>query len=172
MAEEVAEKDGSNIATDCSLLYVLFSKKLDVLKWWCRHGGNILSINTINSFLQKKTEILLFLLKLLPSPTSRSTGDISDAFSKVCPWMPLEILEWLHAQGAPFHQNNCPEAAAQGYFDVLKWYRARGAPWEPGKIIARAASSGNLEMVKWLRESEGIDWTKETSNFSNSSNMC
>jgi hypothetical protein len=77
--------------------------------------------------------------------------------------MPLEILEWLYAQGVPFTPDNCHEAAAQGYIDVLKWFRARGATWVPEKVMSRAASSGNLEMVKWLRESEGIKWTKKTS---------
>jgi hypothetical protein len=39
LAEEMAKREGKNIATGCQLHYVLLSKNLDVLKWWVALGG-------------------------------------------------------------------------------------------------------------------------------------
>ena len=41
---------------------------------------------------------------------------------------------------------------ANGYLELMKWARANGCPWEKYTCTA-AARRGNLEMLKWLRDS-------------------
>ena len=42
----------------------------------------------------------------------------------------LEVLQWARANGAPWDERTCRDAAVGGHLEVLQWARANGAPWD------------------------------------------
>jgi len=38
------------------------------------------------------------------------------------------VLQWARANGAPWDERTCRDAAEGGHLDVLQWARANGAP--------------------------------------------
>jgi hypothetical protein len=50
-----------------------------------------------------------------------------------------------------------PEAAAErGYFEMLRWVRENGCDWQSDRILSTAASSGNIQMVAWVKQQPGV----------------
>ena len=96
----------------------------------------------------------------------------------------LELVRWLRGEGCPWDAETCKWAVFGGHLETLRWARENGCDWseetcrdaaeyghkelvrwliqEQGfamdrNVMSHAASSGNLELVKWLR-SEGCPW--------------
>ena len=40
------------------------------------------------------------------------------------------MLQWARAQGCPWDEHTCEQAARCGYLAVLQWARAQGCPWD------------------------------------------
>jgi len=60
----------------------------------------------------------------------------------------LELLQWAHAQGAPWDEYTCSNAAQGGHLELLQWARAQNppAPWDE-RICWGAAQGGHLELL-------------------------
>ena len=41
----------------------------------------------------------------------------------------LELVQWLRAEGCPWHPNTCYYAVDYGHVEVLRWVRQSGCPW-------------------------------------------
>jgi len=102
-----------------------------------------------------------------------------------------DVLQWLRAQGRPWHMRTCDGAVASGDLDLLCWLRtcAEPAPWGPETFdtavyygcwdilkwlraehcpwnvdaCATAAQNNNFDVLQWLRQ-EGCPWDETTSS--------
>ena len=72
----------------------------------------------------------------------------------------LEVLQWAHQNGCPWDAETCAFAAGAGHLDVLQWARQNGCPWN-GWTCAFAAKVGHLEVLQWARQN-GCPWEKYT----------
>ena len=41
----------------------------------------------------------------------------------------LELVQWLRAEGCPWHHLTCEYAVEKGHVEVLRWARENGRPW-------------------------------------------
>jgi hypothetical protein len=64
----------------------------------------------------------------------------------------LSVLQYLHAEGCPWHPTVCASLAKRGDFEALRWVRENGCVWYDFCIVSDAASSGNIEMTAWVKE--------------------
>ena len=60
------------------------------------------------------------------------------------------MLQWLRANGCPWDECTCAEAAGRGHLEVLQWARANGCPWNVS-TSSGAANGGHLEVLRWAR---------------------
>jgi len=60
------------------------------------------------------------------------------------------VLQWARAQGCPWDEETCSEAAYGGHLEVLQWARAQGCPWD-NQTCQRAADGGHLDVLHWAR---------------------
>jgi hypothetical protein len=63
----------------------------------------------------------------------------------------LHILKWARANGCPWNEVTCENAAQGGHLDVLKWARENGCPWD-SNAIEKAVAFGRLETFEWCRK--------------------
>jgi uncharacterized protein YabN with tetrapyrrole methylase and pyrophosphatase domain len=74
----------------------------------------------------------------------------------------LEVLLWARANGCPWDEEACMEAATGGRLHVLQWARANGCPWDREAILEQLVSDeawGNVPAaereadpkVMWVR---------------------
>lgn len=68
----------------------------------------------------------------------------------------LEVLKWLHNNGAPCGPETCSAAAKKGYLEILKWLRSVGVPWDQ-KTCEKAFSEGHIETLMWAYDN-GCPW--------------
>ena len=54
----------------------------------------------------------------------------------------LGVLQWLRANGCPWHRNTCHSAVYKGHVEVLRWARENGCPWDRGTRDKAAAELG------------------------------
>jgi hypothetical protein len=64
----------------------------------------------------------------------------------------LAVMQFLHAEGWPWHQQVAKTVAARGDLEMLRWIREHGCPWVAYETYDAAAGSGNIPMVKWIKE--------------------
>jgi hypothetical protein len=57
-------------------------------------------------------------------------------------------LQWARANGAPWDEWVCINAAEEGHLKVLQWARANGAPYYINAI--RSAASNKPKILEWL----------------------
>ena len=61
------------------------------------------------------------------------------------------MMKWLHANGCPFDESACTEAAIEGHIDTLKWLHENGFPWNQDTFTSSAAF-GHFEILIWLHQ--------------------
>ena len=94
-------------------------------------------------------------------------GVIKWARANGCPWDEwtctnaaegghLEVLQWARANGCPWNSLTCACAAGGGHLEVLQWARANGCPWDEW-TCRNAAGGGHLEVLQWAR-ANGCPW--------------
>lgn len=66
------------------------------------------------------------------------------------------IIQWLRAQGVPWHPFVYSGAAEGGYIELMEWLRVNGALWDEDACL-HAVTGDQLESLKWLR-SNGAPW--------------
>ena len=64
----------------------------------------------------------------------------------------LEILQWLRRKGCPWDEKSCLGAALKGHLEVLQWARSKGCPCRLENIVWQAARGGHLKILQWARE--------------------
>jgi len=62
----------------------------------------------------------------------------------------LIMLKWARAKGAPWNVKVCTKAAREGNLEVLKWAKANGCPWDQAKVVRKATSGRQVDVVKWV----------------------
>jgi len=65
------------------------------------------------------------------------------------------VLQWARANGAPWDEETCRDAAEGGHLEVLQWARAIGAPWDPMLCKARARNHMHEDVVRWISAEVG-----------------
>jgi hypothetical protein len=69
----------------------------------------------------------------------------------------VSMLQWLEAKSlCDFDLFTCIGAAAAGQVAAQQHLIERGCHWDKHYIARHAASSGNIEMVDWLRQQQGM----------------
>jgi hypothetical protein len=65
----------------------------------------------------------------------------------------LAVLQWLRANGCPWDENTCSQAAWVGHLAVLQWARANGCAW---KRVERGAAGLTTRRAAAARNAHGI----------------
>jgi hypothetical protein len=68
----------------------------------------------------------------------------------------LPVMQFLHAQGCHWDETVTSAAAASGAFQMLQWAHEHGCLWREYCILNEAASSGNVEMMAWVKQQPGV----------------
>ena len=74
----------------------------------------------------------------------------------------LDLLQWMYAQDPPprpLESSDLSSVCWGGHLTTVQWMRSLDPPvdWD-GYECSRAAESGNVELMKWLRE-QGRPWS-------------
>ena len=75
----------------------------------------------------------------------------------------LEVLQWAHQNGCPWDAETCAFAAGAGHLDVLQWARQNGCPWNE-MTCYNAAGEGHLEVLQWARQNR-CPWDAYTCTY-------
>jgi hypothetical protein len=67
----------------------------------------------------------------------------------------LGVVQFLHAQGCPWHWRVAEAAAKRSNFEMLRWIKEHGCDWHERDILIEAARSGNIEMTAWVKQQPG-----------------
>ena len=60
------------------------------------------------------------------------------------------LLQWARANGCPWNEETCANAAKGGHLSVLQWAQANGCPWN-WRTCEYAAGGGHLSVLQWAR---------------------
>jgi hypothetical protein len=69
-------------------------------------------------------------------------------------------LQFLRAQGCPWHSGACHCAAKAGTLQTLQWLREQGCEWDARCILQSAVSSGSTELAAWVMAQPGVERTE------------
>ena len=72
----------------------------------------------------------------------------------------LEVLRWARQNGCPRDERTCNLAAKGGHLEVLQWARQNDCPWDE-RTCHWAAYEGHLEVLQWAHQN-GCPWDEET----------
>ena len=75
----------------------------------------------------------------------------------------LEVLQWARQNGCPWGEGTCADAAEGGHLEVLQWAHQNGCPWDKW-TCTYAAREGHLEVLQWARQN-GCPWDERTWAF-------
>lgn len=64
----------------------------------------------------------------------------------------LDILKWLHDQGADYSSHGTDMAARNGHLEVVQWFHTRLPETVTSSTLKYAAEGGHLEVFQWLYE--------------------
>jgi hypothetical protein len=67
------------------------------------------------------------------------------------------MLKWLKQEGYAFDQSTCEGAAERGQLAALQHLRNEGCEWDAEDIACRAAASGSIDTLEWLRQQQGVE---------------
>lgn len=70
----------------------------------------------------------------------------------------LEALQWARDEGVEFPPNICVVAASSGNVDVLKYCKESGAPCDDADIMFHAVKSGSVECVEYCLKTLKLPW--------------
>jgi hypothetical protein len=74
----------------------------------------------------------------------------------------INILMWLKTERwCVFNSATCEGAAMAGQLLALQHLRSEGCEWDGQRILCYAASGGNIEVLDWLRQQQGIEINAE-----------
>jgi hypothetical protein len=66
------------------------------------------------------------------------------------------VLQYARANGCPWDEGTCGNAAFGGHLAVLQWARANGCPWDEDTFRA-ALRGAHLAVLQWAR-ANGCPW--------------
>lgn len=72
----------------------------------------------------------------------------------------IDVLQWAHGHGFPWHSKTCAVAAENGRFDLLQWAHVHGCPWD-ASTCSEAARRGDIGMLQWAHDN-GCPWDADT----------
>jgi hypothetical protein len=72
----------------------------------------------------------------------------------------LPVLQYLYAEGVPWHESVCGAAAAACDLQQLKWLRSKGARLS-SRVAIDAASGGSVVIFEWLQQ-HGVQFNLQT----------
>jgi hypothetical protein len=64
------------------------------------------------------------------------------------------LMQLLRNEGCSWQDSTCASAAEGGHLTVLKQLRQHGTPWNANTIAVKAALSGNVQLLQWVREQD------------------
>jgi hypothetical protein len=74
----------------------------------------------------------------------------------------LAVMQFLRAEGCPWHHLVCHTVAVRGFFEMLRWAREHGCDLSCGpNILQSVAKSGNVEMAAWVCQQPDVECCKE-----------
>ena len=73
----------------------------------------------------------------------------------------LGVLQWARANGCPWDEETCANAAEGGHLETLKWGARERAARGKRTRARYAAKGGHLEVLQWAREN-GCPWGRPT----------
>eukprot|EP00953_Heterococcus_sp_UTEX-ZZ885_P038813 19911-Heterococcus_DN1.PRE.2 len=71
---------------------------------------------------------------------------------------PLQVVQFLHAEGVEWTAECCEKAAAAGNVEVLRFMHEHDCPWNRAAVRTAAAQSGSIEVMSYLQQ-EGLLYT-------------
>jgi hypothetical protein len=71
----------------------------------------------------------------------------------------LQLLQWLHTNGCPMHSSAATVAAGDSNIEKLTWLRANGCTCNWKNLLERAAESGSIAVLEWIKSSGAADWS-------------
>eukprot|EP00953_Heterococcus_sp_UTEX-ZZ885_P002106 1644-Heterococcus_DN1.PRE.5 len=95
------------------------------------------------------TEVLLYLMQqgcVLNLDTMRSAAMMGH----------LAICQFLVAEQCPFDAGACTLAAQSGCMEVMRFLIESGCPWDVDAISVRAAESGDMQLLQYLKQQGGM----------------
>jgi hypothetical protein len=73
----------------------------------------------------------------------------------------LPVLNYLHEQGCPWHDNVCGFSGFIGDLEQLRWLHAHAGTVDSG-VVANAAEGGSVHVFEWLQQQQGVEFTEYT----------
>jgi hypothetical protein len=64
----------------------------------------------------------------------------------------LLVLQYLHEEGCPWHDEICAAAAASGDLEQLQWVHAHGGILSAETAVYAASSGAALHILEWLQQ--------------------
>ena len=126
--------------------------RLDVLKW-LRANRHYVWARSWNAAAERGD---LEILDWLKQNTSIEAKDYDKLCEHAASGGHLEVLKWLRENEFPLSHIIWLGAAEKGQVGVLKWANENNIPrndvWK--KVIFKAAASGILEALKWMKEAD------------------
>jgi hypothetical protein len=89
----------------------------------------------------------------------------------------MSMLKWLRAghRSEIDEQDACAGAALEGQLAALQYLCSDGCEWDAERIADKAAATGNIEVLEWLRQQAGVTIDEETMTWAaayNQTAMC
>jgi hypothetical protein len=68
----------------------------------------------------------------------------------------LAVCQFLAAEGCPWSVHATESAASGGHLETVRFLHENGCPWNATTICERAARSGNIELLHYLKQQGGV----------------
>ena len=133
-----------------------------------REGFASLVMNPLAvAVMEGDDEALEWLIELFDGKGLRWRDDGTELSRLVANRGTIESLTCLRANGCPWNELTCADAAGGGHLEVLQWARENGCPWDE-ETCAGAAEYGHLDVLQWAHEN-GCPWDEDTWRFARNS---
>eukprot|EP00953_Heterococcus_sp_UTEX-ZZ885_P006959 4248-Heterococcus_DN1.PRE.1 len=64
----------------------------------------------------------------------------------------LAVCQWLVAEQCPYDAGVFEDAARKGRLETIRFLHEQGCPWDGDTICVRAAQSGSVELLQYLKQ--------------------
>ena len=126
-----------------------------------REGFASLVMNPLAvAVMEGDDEALEWLIELFDGKGLRWRDDGTELSRLVANRGTIESLTCLRANGCPWNELTCADAAGGGHLEVLQWARENGCPWDE-ETCAGAAEYGHLDVLQWAHQN-GCPWSERT----------
>jgi hypothetical protein len=133
----------------------LQSRNLSTLQWLVEEVGLLLPDSALSAAaFGGCTDILAY----LKQRGMTLTADLLEYAALNGHW---NAVQYLHNEGLEWASATCATAARSGHLTLLQQLREHGCPWDADEIGNKAAWSGSIPLLKWLKN-QGVVFTERT----------